>query len=1231
MHAASQFTNDPYDNTIILNKTGFKIVDPSGLVICQNSKLPSDKVWMMPSSTTSSTPHTNYAVANLFIKNEPNAVFVAYMSACFFNPTDTTFEKAARRGWFGNLPRLTGTMIAANLPHSQASSFGHLDRLRQNLRSTKTPTPTPTPTPTSTPTPTPTPITIPTTADLSDELDDLIDPIDPDELLLKTFDVTELSDDDKKTLSIYFDATGMFPFDSIDGEKYIFITVYKNYIHAEPMTDRSATSYIPRFRSAIEFFRSKGHLISSARLDNETSALLEKFFTQEAKIPFQYITAGSHRANKAERAIRSWKNHFIAGISSVDSSFPMHQWPKLIPQANITINLLRPSSINPLISAYKGIFNSDYDFLAHPIAPPGIKVTVYEPSDNRTSWNPHGVSGYYLGPALQHYRNMVTYIPETNGIRMSDQIDYFPTKFLFPGASTAEILIAAIDNLKLSLNSSNAVTPELETAAKALTDAVTTFKLNTPPIGPKSPDTLTPTDLNLIPTAVKRVQFLDPPFQVTEISTPLAQSPERVNLDTHQLRPVKHKRKIADNYRKLTAKEASAERFVQLKIRTGQRFIDTEDTEEFQIDSVVMPNITSGAGSKTPFYKLFNVKELCRAKATRQYDYTPCSEINEKKSKYVQWVPRTATPTALAVQSTSPRDINRALNQTYEGQPLNFKKAMALDPDLWFKCDVEEWDRLMDKTLLPIQLQCVPRGETISYYNKQIKEKEVFVNDIPYISARVRGTYGGNICNYEGATSSNTAEYPLIKTLFSAVLHDVKHVNPNTKFINLDMVDFYIFSPMVHPAYMCVPLKDIPDIIINKYNLRTNAHNGKAYFKVLMSMYGHPVAGRLANQLLWKTIATDGYYEDPLVPCLLRHKTRPVIGTVVVDDVGLKISSEDDLMHLVHSIEKVWPVKIMRNGNKFVGMDLKWNYDPTNPTLEITSNTVIPDLLKRFYPNKTLKGADTPGIPPSHWSISPDESEPLPCPEKTKFVQQFAGTVSHLARTVRHDLIPAVNEIAESQAAPTTKTMLLIDQLANYMARFPEGKVIFNATDMVLRCHYDSSLRPHGRHKAGGVIYHANSSDPPESIGNITEVICKLPTNCVASIAEGEYCAQFINGQAAYWHRVINEQMGYPQPTTKFYGDNTTAIGIANDDIKIKRSKGFDKAYHWFRDRARLQEFEAIHIASLLNGSDYQTKSLTTPEHKRQVTNYVKFPPANPNNPSLRASVIKKLFPERVC
>jgi hypothetical protein len=403
-------------------------------------------------------------------------------------------------------------------------------------------------------------------------------------------------------------------------------------------------------------------------------------------------------------------------------------------------------------------------------------------------------------------------------------------------------------------------------------------------------------------------------------------------------------------------------------------------------------------------------------------------------------------------------------------------------------------------------------------------------------------------------------------------------------------------------------------------------------------MYGHPVSGLLSNKHLFETIKEAGYYEDSRVPCLLKHKTKSIIGAIVVDDIGLKARSKDDVMHLVNAIEKVWKVKINWKGDRYVGMDLKWNYNPDNPTLEISCDQVIPDALKRFYPNQTLKGADTPGLEEKGWTLGPDnkvviaeDEETIPMPEKTKFVQQFTGTLSHAARIVRHDLLPAVNEIASTQSAPTSKTMQQVERLANYIARFPKGSVIYKTTEMILRAMYDSALRLHGKHKAGSILYHANKNDPPESIGNIIEVLCKLPPNVVASIAEGEYCSQFLTGQTAYWHRVLLERMGYPQPSTILYGDNTTAIGIANDSIKAKKSKAMDNKMHWIQDRTRLKDFLPTHIATELNSADYQTKNLSVKEHNRQVKNYIKFPPPDPENPSLKPSVRKKVtFSERV-
>ena len=195
---------------------------------------------------------------------------------------------------------------------------------------------------------------------------------------------------------------------------------------------------------------------------------------------------------------------------------------------------------------------------------------------------------------------------------------------------------------------------------------------------------------------------------------------------------------------------------------------------------------------------------------------------------------------------------------------------------------------------------------------------------------------------------------------------------------------------MEEPAYIAVPLKDIPVSIVKAYDLTKRSSNDKEYFKVVMTMYGHPVSGYLSNKHLYKTIELEGYYEDSLVPCMLKHKTRTTIGAIVVDDIGLKVRSKDDVHHLVNAIEKVWKVKINWNGDKYVGMNLKWDYNPEDPTLEISCDQVIPDALKRFYPNESLKGADTPGIEIKGWTLNSDnkvviveDEEPIRMLDKT--------------------------------------------------------------------------------------------------------------------------------------------------------------------------------------------------------------------------------------------------------
>jgi len=184
-------------------------------------------------------------------------------------------------------------------------------------------------------------------------------------------------------------------------------------------------------------------------MDNETSEAL-KDFLRSSNIELELTPASQHRRNKAERAIRTYKNHSIAANSGIDKDCPSDQWPRFMPQIEITLNLLRKAKSNQNISAYEDLFGKPYDYNKCPIAPIGIKVVAHIPPQERASWDKHGIIGFYVGPAPEHYRCYSIYIPSTKGIRIFDCLEWFPDDILTSNIdeklATLPLLPHSLDN-----------------------------------------------------------------------------------------------------------------------------------------------------------------------------------------------------------------------------------------------------------------------------------------------------------------------------------------------------------------------------------------------------------------------------------------------------------------------------------------------------------------------------------------------------------------------------------------------------------------------------------------------------------------------------------------------------------------------------------------------------------------------------------------------------------------
>ena len=158
------------------------------------------------------------------------------------------------------------------------------------------------------------------------------------------------------------DLPGRYPVTSARGHKYLFI-MYDydaNYIHATPIKSRKAEELVRGFSESYKVLTKHGIRAKEVRLDNEISHEF-KDHLESINLSYQLVSPGDHRANPAERAIQTYKNHFIAMLSGTDPDFPTNCWDLLIPQANIKLNFLRSARVQPQLSAYAMIHgNFDY-------------------------------------------------------------------------------------------------------------------------------------------------------------------------------------------------------------------------------------------------------------------------------------------------------------------------------------------------------------------------------------------------------------------------------------------------------------------------------------------------------------------------------------------------------------------------------------------------------------------------------------------------------------------------------------------------------------------------------------------------------------------------------------------------------------------------------------------------------------------------------------------------------
>jgi hypothetical protein len=126
---------------------------------------------------------------------------------------------------------------------------------------------------------------------------------------------------------MYADLTGLSPAVSSLGNKYIMILhhVDSNSTWAEAMQNQLGGKLILARDRELAGIRRCGLIPKHQFLDNQASAEY-KVAIEASSVTYELVPPKEHQHNMAEKAIQTFKDHFVGVLSGCTPSMPIHLW-----------------------------------------------------------------------------------------------------------------------------------------------------------------------------------------------------------------------------------------------------------------------------------------------------------------------------------------------------------------------------------------------------------------------------------------------------------------------------------------------------------------------------------------------------------------------------------------------------------------------------------------------------------------------------------------------------------------------------------------------------------------------------------------------------------------------------------------------------------------------------------------------------------------------------------------
>jgi hypothetical protein len=275
---------------------------------------------------------------------------------------------------------------------------------------------------------------------------------------------------------------------------------------------------------------------------------------------------------------------------------------------------------------------------------------------------------------------------------------------------------------------------------------------------------------------------------------------------------------------------------------------------------------------------------------------------------------------------------------------------------------------------------------------------------------------------------------------------------------------------------------------------------------------------------------------------------------LVVEDFGVKYIGKEHVLHLIKVRKEQYEVKEDWGGTRYLGITLDWDYKCNEVHLSMPE--YVEQALACFghpIPDKPQHQPHPHTIPTYGATVQyakpEDTSRPL-SPTKKKFIQEVIGVFLYYGRAVNSTMLTTLSAIAATQAEPTKDTMMQCKQFLDYATTHQDAIITYRRCDMVLVMHSNASYlsEPKASSHAGGHCFlSADTADPKDNgaVLNLAKII-KAVMSSAAKVVLGTL---YINAPKAIPQQHTLKEMGHKQPPTPIQTNNSTALGVVNNNI----------------------------------------------------------------------------------